>query len=127
MPAEPNERRFCPICDLVDTIREFPQARGPGRRHPLVRCRRCDLVFQERIGTPDDTQPEQHSADGGSQNRFAPWLERVVRLFRLSRVRLAIRLMPTGGRVLDIGCGRGVYLRMLRERGYQVRGQHASI
>ena len=91
-----------------------------------MRCRRCDLVFQERIGTPDDTQPEQHSADGGSQNRFAPWLERVIRLFRLSRVRLAIRLMPTGGRVLDIGCGRGVYLRMLRERGYQVRGTEYS-
>ncbi len=126
MPAEPNERRFCPICHLLDTIREFPQARGPARRHPLVRCRRCDLVFQERVGTPEDAQPEQHSADGGSQNRFAPWLERVIRLFRLSRVRLAIRLMPTGGRVLDIGCGRGVYLRMLRERGYQVRGTEYS-
>ncbi len=122
MPAEEVELNSCPICHLVDTTREFPRARGPGRRHPLVRCARCDLVFQERVEAPKDGQPQRPSLDDGSQNRFGRALERLIRLFRLSRVRLAMRLLPAGGQTLDIGCGRGLYLRMLKERGYQVRG-----
>ena len=124
MPAE--ERRLCPICHLLDTTREFPEARGPARRHPLVRCMRCGLVFQERVDAPKDAKPERPSLDGGSQNRFGRALERLIRLFRLSRVRLAMRLLPAGGQTLDIGCGRGLYLRMLKERGYQVRGAELS-
>ena len=124
MPAEEVELNSCPICHLVDTTFEFPEARGPARQYPLVRCRRCGLVFQERIGAVETTQPEPSGAP--PQNRFGGWLERLIRLFRFSRVRLATRLMPAGGHALDIGCGRGLYLRMLKERGYEVRGTELS-
>ncbi len=124
MPAEEVELNSCPICHLVDTTLEFPAARGPARQHPLVRCRRCGLVFQERIGAVETTQPEPSGAP--RQNRFGGWLERLIRLFRFSRVGLATRLMPAGGHALDIGCGRGLYLRMLKERGYEVRGTELS-
>jgi len=126
MPGVEDKLTPCPICHRVQTTLEFPEARGPARSYPLVRCRSCDLVFQERLPSLEDPGPERAPTRVESQNRFAPWLERVIRLFRLSRVRLAVQLMPTGGRALDIGCGRGLYLRMLKERGYQVRGTEHS-
>ncbi len=120
MPAK-DTLTVCPICHVVDTTDEFPGARGPAKTYPVVRCRRCGLVFQKRGGTGDSgagTGP----AEAPTQNRFGRLLEEFIRLFRRSRVRMAQRLMPAGGSTLDIGCGRGLYLRLLKERGFTVRG-----
>jgi SAM-dependent methyltransferase len=122
MLAEEHNLTVCPICHLSETALEFPEARGLARTYPLVRCRHCGLVFQERVGAHAETAVAASPINAGSQNRFGAALEMLIRLFRLSRVRLATGLMPEGGRTLDIGCGRALYLRMLKERGYQVRG-----
>jgi SAM-dependent methyltransferase len=127
MPAEEDDRTICPICHVVDTGPEFPEARGPARIHPLVRCRRCGLVFQERVGINRDTERERPPVDARAQNRFGRGIEALIRQSRLSRVRLAARLMPPAARVLDIGCGRGLYLKMLQDRGYEVRGTELSL
>ena len=50
----------------------------------------------------------------------------IDRLFRSARARLAERLLRGPGRVLDIGCGRGVFLEILRGRGHAVRGTELS-
>ena len=126
MPEAAQSLTVCPICHVVETRPEFPDAQGPARKYPLVRCRRCELVFQERL----EPEPEVAAPPSGTEsdllNRFGGIMERAIRLFRALRVRPATRLLPPGGSTLDIGCGRGLYLGMLKKRGYQVRGTEFS-
>jgi 2-polyprenyl-3-methyl-5-hydroxy-6-metoxy-1,4-benzoquinol methylase len=116
----------CPICGVADIDPVYPDAGGPAREFPLAGCRTCGLVFQRAPRTLEALDEAQASAYGEPEKRFGGVVELGVRAFRWSRVRLAQRWMPAGGRVLDVGCGRGLFLRMLQERGYQVQGTELS-
>ncbi len=126
MFAEEQVYTVCPNCHVTDTRLEFPNASGPAREFPLARCKRCGLVFQQLVRSIEQLHEAQSEAYGKPQERFGQGLEAAIRCFRKARVRQAIRLMPKGGRALDIGCGRGLYLRMLKERGYHVCGMELS-
>jgi SAM-dependent methyltransferase len=126
MSGEERVYTVCPICHVTDTILEFPLASGPAREVPLARCRRCGLVFQQLVRSLEQLDEAQSEAYGEPQKRFGGPVERAIRCFRSARVRLAVRLMPEGGHTLDIGCGRGLYLRLLKERGFQIRGTELS-
>lgn len=39
-----------------------------------------------------------------------------------NRIRPLERYLARGSRVLDVGCGAGVFVRVMRDRGYQIRG-----
>jgi SAM-dependent methyltransferase len=122
----PGERLRCALCHRVETRDFLAQPRGPALAYPLVECTHCHLVFQR--DRPDERALElaYREAYGAPQRRFGEPVEAVVRLARSARVRLAARLLPPGGRVLDVGCGRGVFLARMRERGFAVRGTELS-
>lgn len=104
----------------------FDAPTGPARTYPLVRCTRCGLVFQASPRSVDELDHAQTNAYGARQRRFNPVVEAGVRTFRMSRIRLATQLATPGDRVLDVGCGRAVFLSMLRDRGYDVVGTELS-
>ncbi len=58
---------------------------------------------------------------GPGEGKFVSTVEWGVRFFRYWRARSIRRLMPRG-RVLDVGCGRGVMLKYLKSWGYEVNG-----
>jgi SAM-dependent methyltransferase len=58
---------------------------------------------------------------GHGAGKFVSTVERVVRFFRYLRARAVGRLIPKG-RVLDVGCGRGIMLKYLKDWGFQVDG-----
>ena len=126
MPLESGTPLVCPICQRVDTRPEFPHASGPALRYPLVRCSGCGLVFLEELRDEVQLDDAQRTAYGEPQKRFMGPFELLVRGFRLARARSAARLMPPGGSVLDVGCGRGLFLSLLRERGHEVKGTELS-
>ncbi|MBI4589249.1 MAG: class I SAM-dependent methyltransferase [Candidatus Rokubacteria bacterium] len=87
----------------------------------VVRCA-CGLVFV----TPQPERPSIEQAyDAGY---YRPWEEQARRRAliwgrRIERVE-ALRSPP--GRLLDIGCGRGAFLHVARERGWEVSGTEIS-
>lgn len=53
--------------------------------------------------------------------RFNPLIEYFIYLFRLRRKR-EIQKYVRNGRILDIGCGRGLFLHLMRKHGWEVAG-----
>jgi 2-polyprenyl-3-methyl-5-hydroxy-6-metoxy-1,4-benzoquinol methylase len=56
---------------------------------------------------------------GSGDGKFVKPVENIVRLFRYLRARSIRRLVPPG-RILDVGCGRGLMLKFLKGWGYEV-------
>ena len=92
----------------------------------LVRCGECGLV---------ETFPPVPAAEigryypasyyGDNNRRFNALLEGLIPYFRNRRALAIERLVPKG-RMLDVGCGRGILPALLRERGWEAHGLEFS-
>ena len=68
--------------------------------------------------------PEQYYGEPGT--KFQPLVERLVRVVGERHISFLTRLLAPGARVLDLGCGRGVNLGPLADRGFEVHGVEIS-
>jgi 2-polyprenyl-3-methyl-5-hydroxy-6-metoxy-1,4-benzoquinol methylase len=68
--------------------------------------------------------PEQYYGEPGT--KFQPLVERLVRVVGERHISFLTRLLAPGARVLDLGCGRGVILGPLADRGFEVHGLEIS-
>lgn len=103
-------------CYLIEGIGErlvTCERCGLGSLHPMPSSQRIASFYPpEYYGTPDA--------------KFERWVEAAVRLGAQHRVRTLLHGLPTGGRVLDIGCGRGVMLRAMLDNGFEAHGVEIS-
>ncbi len=82
---------------------------GLGSLHPMPSSARiAEFYPAEYYGTPDA--------------KFEPLVEAGVRLGAKLRAATLLKGIPQGGRVLDVGCGRGVMLRGILDLGYEAHG-----
>lgn len=103
----------CALCGGTRFERLFdaPDRLGfSAERFGVIRCRSCGLART----APDATEAElaRYYPDeywGESSEPDAAWLRRTQR----EKVAVAERHMPAGGRILDVGCGAGFFLRAL--------------
>jgi SAM-dependent methyltransferase len=68
--------------------------------------------------------PPEYYGETGS--KFEPLVEALVRVVAARHVRFLARGVPRGGRVLDLGCGRGVLLGAFADLGFEVHGVEVS-
>jgi len=98
-----------------------------GLAAPVVVCPGCGLG---RFGPMPDREtiasfyPDTYYGQPGV--KFHPLLERIVRWIGVRHVRFLTLGLPRGARVLDVGCGRGVVLGELANRGFEVHGVEVS-
>jgi SAM-dependent methyltransferase len=94
----------------------------------LVVCVRCGLGRLHPM--PDLEQlaafyPSEYYGEPG--RKFQGLIERLVRLVGERHIAFLTSDLRPGSRVLDVGCGRGVILGALADRGFEVHGVEVSL
>jgi SAM-dependent methyltransferase len=107
--------RHCPTCGGADAETAL-RVRGSGTL-AVLRCRACGLLY---------TSPERPAESyGDAYYAAASPLGSLLR-GALLRERLSALSGIIPGRLLDVGCGTGDFLRLLKSRGWDVAGLETS-
>jgi SAM-dependent methyltransferase len=125
----PSESRLLEIslCPVCGNKWARPHLAIPNSSFTLLNCTDCGLgrLFpqpsRELIGR--FYPPSYYGVTGA---KFVPMVEALVRVVGARHVRMLSRGLSPGARVLDVGCGRGVLLSSLADRGFEVHGFEIS-
>ncbi len=110
----------CPVCNVhgMNVIREEPAA---GSR--ILYCGMCQIGVT--VPTPSQGELASRYSFGtyraASGKRFTRLVEAAIVLARRFR-RKRIEKIVSKGRILDVGCGRGVFLAIMKKHGWTVTG-----
>ncbi|MCC6642136.1 MAG: class I SAM-dependent methyltransferase [Deltaproteobacteria bacterium] len=114
----------CPLCCGAGARPVFAVA---GSSWQVVSCPGCGLARLDPLPADEALAPLYPTSYYGDPGRkFAPIVEWLVRLVSERHVRFLARSIAPAGRVLDVGCGRGVLLAALADRGFEVHGVERS-
>jgi len=121
----------CPMCGsdratllLRQTDRLY---RTTPKEFGVVRCQQCGLIRLDPQPTPDELRqyyPENYwfAPDRSVVARLEEMYRRTVLRGHVRFVARALRGSPARGPLLDVGCGGGLFLAMMRQRGFRVVG-----
>lgn len=114
----------CPVCGAASAAPRF-EVEGVAAR--VVVCDGCGLGrFDPMLDTDQirDLYPDEYYGEPGV--KFQSVVERLVRVVGERHIGFLSRGLARGARVLDVGCGRGVILGALADRGLEVHGVEIS-
>ncbi len=97
------------------------------REFDVVRCGECGMLRLDPQPAPEELRkyyPENYwfAPDTSATGRMEEAWRRLVLRDHVRFVAQALQASQSKGPVLDVGCGGGLFLGMLRERGYRVVG-----
>jgi 2-polyprenyl-3-methyl-5-hydroxy-6-metoxy-1,4-benzoquinol methylase len=108
----------CPRCQTTDANRLY---RIPEMDKRIASCPTCGIGRIDPIPTPDELNAYYPAAYYGSRGqKFEYLIERLLSIVSQRQIRSIRNRVPSGGRILDIGCGRGMLARSLVESGFKV-------
>jgi 2-polyprenyl-3-methyl-5-hydroxy-6-metoxy-1,4-benzoquinol methylase len=106
----------CPACSCDRIADKWPTSRIPGNKMVLW-CYDCGLGWQHPLPSPSDIRYYYHRFPTynihGENEKEQGFMRRIQRISRLS---------PQGGRLLDIGSGLGVFLKLAMRNGWEAGG-----
>jgi SAM-dependent methyltransferase len=93
------------------------------RMLPLVRCEQCG-VFCLYPAPSEAELLKYYDTEyyGAPSKKFVGPVAAVVSWFQDGRARQVAKYVPQGGRILDVGCGNGGFLRMMQRLHFKVEG-----
>jgi 2-polyprenyl-3-methyl-5-hydroxy-6-metoxy-1,4-benzoquinol methylase len=94
---------------------------------PVVSCTECGLgrfYPMPSAARLRSLYPDEYYGEPGV--KFKKLVERLVRITGERHLAFLSRGLKPGAQILDVGCGRGVVLRALAERGFEVHGTEIS-
>ncbi|HTR67457.1 MAG TPA: class I SAM-dependent methyltransferase [Terriglobales bacterium] len=121
-----HELSHCPLC-AETAQQEIYRARDrhygiPGE-YRIVRCAGCGLVFLNPALSDQELAALYPADYYAHQDRFhsAGWKEFLKKMLHC-RIQTVDPRFPAPGRMLDLGCGSGWFMSMMRERGWETYG-----
>ena len=122
--ATPLAVAACVVCESTRATARFAVSDCSA---PIVVCDGCGLGRFEPIPSEDEVAsfyPNEYYGSPGA--KFLSLVEWWVRVVAARHIRFLSAGLPPGARVLDVGCGRGVVLGPLAERGFEAHGVEIS-
>jgi 2-polyprenyl-3-methyl-5-hydroxy-6-metoxy-1,4-benzoquinol methylase len=118
---------FCPICESAVDNKFLENIERNGRIYTIYFCRECNVGVT--IPRPSDDDVSQLYDTGTYRattgKRFNAFFEYLIYSFRIQRKR-RIEKFQKSGRILDIGCGRGLFLYIMKRNGWDVLGSELN-
>jgi SAM-dependent methyltransferase len=121
----------CLLCGCQDALLVCRQTdrlyRTTRKPFAVVRCRQCGLARLDPQPPPEELRryyPDAYwfAPDRSLVGRLEEWYRRVVLRGHVRFVERALRSTSARGPLLDVGCGGGLFLGILRQRGFRVIG-----
>ena len=119
-----SNNRPCPYCGSASCSIKFVEP--PFR---VLKCSHCSLVY---LGNPPDDgliyerYYESPEADAGEYRSESGNMS-LTELFAINKQRISfIKTIQSPGMLLDVGCGRGYFLKTARDHGFTVHGIDVS-
>ena len=121
------EKASCVLCSKATEAEIYIRANSEGFPFSYLKCQGCGLVFLSPC--PDEKEMLKfYTQDyyGGGPQKFRSWLEAPRLFFAWNRMRRALKFLPRSGKALDIGCGQGTFLQLLKREGWECYGTELS-
>jgi len=122
--------KSCTICGgktiHLFSTKDLAPLKGDGESFDILKCTRCHVAVTDPLpgeASIGDYYPAQYYGEGSK--KFSSLFEILIKLFRGGRAKKVTSLKSKGW-VLDMGCGRGWMLKMLKDRGFDVIGTELS-
>ena len=114
--------KAAPLFDATDRLYHTT-----ARRFRVVRCAECGLVRLDPRPSPEELRtfyPADYwfAPEGGAASRLEELYRRLVLRDHVGFVERALRDSGAAGPLLDVGSGGGLFLGMMRQRGFTVVG-----
>ena len=109
----------CIFCSTSNSTIKYKTYDIFGDEFAINQCHSCKAFFL----TPRPTEAQLEKAYdpsyyGEQEEKFSsPAIEKVLDYFRSGRAQRVARFVPEGGKVLDVGCGNGRFLKYLLRFG----------
>lgn len=117
------EKGICAICCTTTGSTPYLSAWAEGTLFHYQQCGVCGLVFlNPRPGPEELLRYYSHGYYGAGEQKFSRVIEALRVSFALNRFYRLKKFLPGAGRALDIGCGQGTFLQLLRREGWKVQG-----
>ena len=126
-PTAATEIVSVPPCLVCDATRASPRFDVDGIDSPIVVCAGCGLGRFAPMLSPAEIAsfyPDEYYGAPGS--KFVSVIEWGVRIVASRHTGFLSAGLAPGARVLDVGCGRGVILGPLADRGFEAHGVELS-
>ena len=119
----------CPVCqnNIFEKYLEVQDYTVSNKKFQIVVCKSCDFKFtnprpdQDEIG--EYYKAESYISHSNTSKGLIAKIYHSVRKYTLKRkINLINRLYPQKGKLLDVGCGTGMFLNEARGNGWKVNG-----
>jgi SAM-dependent methyltransferase len=115
--------RACPRCGKSEVYLKFNEP-----PFNIVRCRSCRLVYLGNPPSSETLYEDYYGDDPNPLNYRCDSVDSSLReLYAINHQRMGlVRQLVPAGKLLDVGCGRGFFLRTAMDYGYSVSGIDVS-
>lgn len=120
-------KTVCSLCKNPFNIRLIKDIRKYDTAYSVYLCRECMVGSTTPTPSPEDLSRLYSSGNyrSGNGRRFNSFIEYLIYSFRLQRKRKIQKYIKKGD-ILDIGCGRGLFLDIMRKDGWIVTGMESN-